>query len=136
MKTTNFSIIVRAGPGWLLCTFVLRPPPYIFLAYFFSGVIDKSSSNKQVLDHLPVERDRGITVKAQTATMFYHWRGEQYMLNLIDTPVRNTFTVCACMGVNATMLYIIGEENSCMLNLIDMHTPVRKYIQIHTLSDA
>ena len=50
-------------------------------------MIDKSSSNKQVLDHLPVERERGITVKAQTATMPYHWRGKQYMLNLIDTPV-------------------------------------------------
>ena len=54
-------------------------------------MIDKSVSNKQVLDHLPVERERGITVKAQTATMFYTFRGEQYMLNLIDTPVRQNF---------------------------------------------
>jgi len=33
-----------------------------------------------------VEKDRGITVKAQTATMFYEHEGEQYILNLIDTP--------------------------------------------------
>lgn len=33
-----------------------------------------------------VERDRGITVKAQTATMFYEHEGKQYILNLIDTP--------------------------------------------------
>ncbi len=60
---------------------------HLFILLFSSGVIDKSSSNKQVLDHLPVERERGITVKAQTATMMYHHAGLPYMLNLIDTPV-------------------------------------------------
>lgn len=53
----------------------------------FIGVIDKGASNKQVLDHLPVERQRGITVKAQTASMRYSFQGKQYLLNLIDTPV-------------------------------------------------
>ncbi len=60
------------------------------------GVIDKKSSNKQVLDHLPVERERGITVKAQTATMFYSFQGKEYILNLIDTPVRPHNTYLAC----------------------------------------
>ena len=55
------------------------------------GVIPQSSANRQVLDQLPVERERGITVKAQTVTMFHHdASGEQYMMNLIDTPVRNS----------------------------------------------
>ena len=49
-----------------------------------SGVIE---GGKQVLDHLPVERERGITVKAQTATMVHHHKGQKYLLNLIDTPV-------------------------------------------------
>ncbi|KAG8303116.1 Translation factor guf1 mitochondrial [Homalodisca vitripennis] len=35
---------------------------------------------------LQVERERGITVKAQTASLFYHYKGEEYLLNLIDTP--------------------------------------------------
>ena len=44
--------------------------------------------NKQVLDRLEVERTRGITVKAQTASMFYTAQdGQEYLLNLIDTPV-------------------------------------------------
>lgn len=51
------------------------------------GVIEQSSSNRQVLDKLPVERQRGITVKAQTATMFTSLEGQSYMVNLIDTPV-------------------------------------------------
>jgi len=41
-----------------------------------------------VLDKLQVERERGITVKAQTASLFYNdHEGETYLLNLIDTPV-------------------------------------------------
>ncbi|KAG9097506.1 Translation factor guf1 mitochondrial [Ceratobasidium sp. UAMH 11750] len=43
--------------------------------------------NKQVLDKLKVERERGITVKAQTASMLYDYDGEKFLLNLIDTPV-------------------------------------------------
>ena len=55
------------------------------------GVVAASPSNQQLLDQLPVERERGITVKAQTATMFYNKIGtdkQTHMLNLIDTPVR------------------------------------------------
>lgn len=52
-----------------------------------TGVIDKSEGNKQVLDKLDVERERGITVKAQTCTMIYrHTDGLDYLLNLVDTP--------------------------------------------------
>ena len=42
--------------------------------------------NKQILDRLDVERERGITVKAQTCTMIYTHRGEDYLLHLVDTP--------------------------------------------------
>ncbi|KAL5333344.1 P-loop containing nucleoside triphosphate hydrolase protein [Aspergillus crustosus] len=42
--------------------------------------------NKQVLDKLDVERERGITVKAQTCTMLYNHKGEDYLLHLVDTP--------------------------------------------------
>ncbi|XP_007606339.2 translation factor Guf1, mitochondrial-like [Cricetulus griseus] len=52
-----------------------------------TGTIDKTKKNQQVLDKLQVERERGITVKAQTATLFYSFKGKQYLLNLIDTPV-------------------------------------------------
>ena len=49
-------------------------------------------SDQQYLDKLKVERDRGITIKAQTATMFYEHKGEKYLLNLVDTPGHVDFT--------------------------------------------
>ncbi|KAL8356256.1 hypothetical protein RB601_001526 [Gaeumannomyces tritici] len=51
-----------------------------------TGTISASDSNKQILDRLDVERERGITVKAQTCTMLYRYRGEDYLLHLVDTP--------------------------------------------------
>ncbi|KAI6363541.1 Translation factor guf1 mitochondrial [Pyricularia grisea] len=51
-----------------------------------TGTISASDENKQILDKLDVERERGITVKAQTCTMLYRYRGEDYLLHLVDTP--------------------------------------------------
>lgn len=45
-----------------------------------------TGGNKQVLDKLDVERERGITVKAQTCTMIYNYKGLDYLLHLVDTP--------------------------------------------------
>ncbi|KAL8696335.1 MAG: hypothetical protein Q9224_002848 [Gallowayella concinna] len=42
--------------------------------------------NKQILDKLDVERERGITVKAQTCSMLYNYKGQDYLLHLVDTP--------------------------------------------------
>lgn len=52
-----------------------------------TGVI-KPGENKQVLDKLEVERERGITIKAQTCSMFYHDKrdNKDYLLHLVDTP--------------------------------------------------
>lgn len=51
-----------------------------------TGVVNPTVDNKQVLDKLDVERERGITVKAQTVSMIYHYQGEDYMLHLVDSP--------------------------------------------------
>lgn len=51
-----------------------------------TGVIDAHGANKQVLDRLDVERERGITVKAQTCSMLFAHGGADYLLNLVDTP--------------------------------------------------
>ncbi|KAL2682488.1 Translation factor guf1 mitochondrial [[Neocosmospora] mangrovei] len=52
----------------------------------YTGTISASDANKQILDKLDVERERGITVKAQTCTMIHNHEGEDYLLHLVDTP--------------------------------------------------
>lgn len=70
-----------------------------------TGTISRDEKNEQVLDRLPVERERGITVKAQTAALIHERHGESYLLNLIDTPGHVDFSfevsrsLRACQGV-------------------------------------
>ena len=52
-----------------------------------TGALAKREMAEQVLDSMDLERERGITIKAQTAALEYCAKnGEQYLLNLIDTP--------------------------------------------------
>jgi len=70
-----------------------------------TGTISRDVKNEQVLDRLPVERERGITVKAQSAALIHQRNGESYLLNLIDTPGHVDFSfevsrsLRACQGV-------------------------------------
>ncbi|EMD38064.1 hypothetical protein CERSUDRAFT_134612 [Gelatoporia subvermispora B] len=71
-----------------------------------TGTIERAQKglNQQVLDKLKVERERGITVKAQTASMVHPFDGRKYLLNLIDTPGHVDFawevsrSLAACQG--------------------------------------
>eukprot|EP01124_Arcella_intermedia_P022768 TRINITY_DN3469_c0_g1_i1.p1 TRINITY_DN3469_c0_g1~~TRINITY_DN3469_c0_g1_i1.p1 ORF type:complete len:622 (-),score=123.11 TRINITY_DN3469_c0_g1_i1:2-1867(-) len=51
-----------------------------------TGSLHSDNLNPTYLDKLAVEQERGITVKAQTASMFYQYKDKTYLLNLIDTP--------------------------------------------------
>lgn len=58
-----------------------------------TGTISKSEGIKQVMDSLQVERERGITVKAQTASIIYKHYNVPYLLNFVDTPVGTFFHI-------------------------------------------
>ncbi len=84
--------------------------------------ISSRHKNEQVLDTLKVERERGITVKAQTASLFYEYNGEIYLLNLIDTPGHVDFSyevsrsLYACQGALLVVDAAQGVQAQTMAN--------------------
>ncbi len=51
-----------------------------------TGSVLKRDMQDRLLDDMDLERERGITIKARAVTIFHVYKGERYMLNLIDTP--------------------------------------------------
>jgi len=51
-----------------------------------TGAVLKRDMVEQVLDDMELERERGITIKARAVTIYHEHEGEEYQLNLIDTP--------------------------------------------------
>ncbi|MBQ3214232.1 MAG: translation elongation factor 4 [Clostridia bacterium] len=57
-----------------------------------TGTLSTRDLTEQVLDSMDIERERGITIKLTPTRMFYTYEGEEYILNLIDTPGHVDFT--------------------------------------------
>ena len=99
-----------------------------------AGIVDDRNFKNQLLDSMDIERERGITIKSQAVTIpFRNLAGEEYILNLVDTPGHVDFSyevsraISSCEGA---LLLIDASQGVEAQTLANMYMAIEHDLEI------